>query len=210
MREVAQIALRSAGVLALFAFLGTALAAFTYEETKQQIAENQRLSLLKSLGQLVHESAYDNSLLEERITVAADPHLGTTETSYAYLAKLQGAVHTVLLTPTTEEGYSGTIDLLVAIRQDGTVIGVRILRHSETPGLGDLIDIKKSKWVLGFNGHSLDNLSHSQWNVKKDGGRFDQFTGATITPRAVIRAVHNSLLYFKQHRKTLLQEKPAS
>lgn len=208
MKESLQIALRGAGVLALFAFLGTALVAFTYEGTKEQITENERLALLKSLSQLVPETLYDNNLLEERITLPADALLGTDEPSYGYLAKSNGIVHTVLLTPTTEEGYSGTINLLIAIRQNGTIAGVRVLQHKETPGLGDLIDIKKSDWILNFNERSLDNLAEAQWNVKKEGGVFDQFTGATITPRAVIHAAHDALHYFKANRATLLQEKP--
>jgi len=207
-KESLQIALRGAGVLALFAFLGTALVAFTYEGTKEQITENERLALLKSLSQLVPETLYDNNLLEERITLPADALLGTDEPSYGYLAKSNGIVHTVLLTPTTEEGYSGTINLLIAIRQNGTIAGVRVLQHKETPGLGDLIDIKKSDWILNFNERSLDNLAEAQWNVKKEGGVFDQFTGATITPRAVIHAAHDALHYFKANRATLLQEKP--
>lgn len=206
MREPLQIALRGAGVLALFAFLGTALVAVTYEGTKEQIAENERLSLLKSLGQLVTPEQYDNNLLEERITLDADPLLGTTDSSYAYLAKTAGKVHTVLLTPSSHEGYSGTINLLVGIDRQGNVIGVRTLQHKETPGLGDLIDIQKSDWILSFNGHSLDNLSKTEWAVKKDGGLFDEFTGATITPRAVVRAVYKSLHYFRQNRKQLLTQ----
>ena len=208
MKESLQIALRGAGVLALFAFLGTALVAFTYEGTKEQITENERLALLKSLSQLVPETLYDNNLLEERITLPADALLGTDEPSYGYLAKSNGIVHTVLLTPTTEAGYSGTINLLIAIRRNGTIVGVRVLQHKETPGLGDLIDIKKSDWILNFNERSLDNLAEAQWNVKKEGGVFDQFTGATITPRAVIHAAHDALHYFKANRATLLQEKP--
>lgn len=156
------------------------------------------------------ESEYDNNLLEDRIPLTADPLLGMAENSFAYLAKRNGKVHTVLLTPKTEEGYSGTIKMLVAIQQDGAVTGVRVLQHSETPGLGDLIDIKKSDWILSFNHYSLDNLEAASWNVKKEGGVFDQFTGATITPRAVIQAVYNSLRYFKEHRTQLLQRKEPS
>lgn len=204
MKEPLQIALRGAGVLALFAFLGTALVAITYEGTKEQIAENERLALLNSLGQLVDPSQYDNNLLEERLELPANPLLGTTDPGYAYLAKTAGKVHTVLLTPTTQEGYSGTINLLVGIDQHGSLVGVRTLQHKETPGLGDLIDIQKSDWILAFNGKSLDNLNENQWAVKKDGGLFDEFTGATITPRAMVRAVYKSLQYFKQHREQLL------
>ncbi len=204
LHEWVRIALRSAGVLALFALFGTALVAVTHDLTRDQIAENKRLALLKSLTQLVPESEYDNDLLGDTRPLPASDLLGTTNTTSAYLAKRDGAVHTVLITPATQEGYNGTINLLVAIRSDGTLAGVRVLGHSETPGLGDLIDVKKSEWIHSFIGHSLENLNKKQWNVKKDGGIFDQFTGATITPRAIVKAVHKSLRYFEEHREPLL------
>lgn len=203
-RELLKVAMRGAGVLAIFAFLGTALVAVTYEETKEQIAENERLAVLKLLTQLVPESRYDNNLLEDQIRVPADELLGTSQPTPAYLAKSKGVTHTVLLTPTSDEGYNGKINLLVAINSDGSLAGVRVVGHSETPGLGDLIDIKKSDWILSFNGHSLDSLTKKQWQVKKDGGIFDQFTGATITPRAIVKAVHKSLRYFREHKSALL------
>lgn len=202
--EMVRIALRSAGVLALFALFGTALVAVTHDLTRDQIAENKRLALLKSLTQLVPESQYDNNLLEDTRPLPASDLLGTTSMTNAYLAKRDGAVHTVLITPVTQEGYNGTINLLVAIRADGSLGGVRVLSHSETPGLGDLIEVRKSDWIHSFIDHSLGNLTKQQWKVKKDGGIFDQFTGATITPRAIVRAVHKSLLYFEEHREQLL------
>ncbi len=201
MNEGARTALRAAAILALFAFLGTALVAVTNEGTREQIEENKRLALLKSLGQLVPADQYDNDLLSDRVTLPPHPLLGTIEPTHGYIAKLNGTAHTVLITPTTFEGYNGIIDLLVAIRiEDGSLVGVRTLNHSETPGLGDLIDEKKSDWIYSFNGYSLTNISRKDWQVKKDGGIFDQFTGATITPRAVVRAVVNSLLYYKQEQ----------
>lgn len=202
--EWVRIALRSAGMLALFALFGTALVAVTHDLTREQIAENKRLALLKSLTQLVPESEYDNNLLEDTRPLPASDLLGSSEMTNAYLAKRDGAVHTILITPATQEGYNGTINLLVAIRADGSLAGVRVLGHSETPGLGDLIDVKKSDWIHSFAGHSLDNLTKKQWGVKKDGGIFDQFTGATITPRAIVKAVHKSLRYFAEHREQLL------
>ncbi len=201
-----RVAMRGALMLALFAFLGTTLVAVTYEGTRDQIAENERLALLKSLTQLVPTSQYDNSLLEDQLELPADDLLGTSHPTQAYLAKNGERVHTVLLTPTTSEGYNGTINLLVAIRQDGSLVGVRVLNHSETPGLGDFIEIKRSEWIHSFIGHSLSNMGKKQWQVKKDGGIFDQFTGATITPRAIVKAVYKSLLYFEQHREMLIQE----
>ncbi|MBT7306963.1 MAG: electron transport complex subunit RsxG [Gammaproteobacteria bacterium] len=209
--STSQTVLRSAALLALFAFLGTALVAATYQGTRDQIRENERLALLNSLRQLVPESDYDNNLLEERITLPAHPLLGSDEERFAYLAKLHGQVHTVLLEVSSREGYTGTINLLVAIHKSGEVAGVRTLSHAETPGLGDLIEIKKSEWILGFNGHSLDNLTRQQWQVKRDGGTFDQFTGATITPRAVVKAVYRALRYFNQQRdKLLLKPTPSN
>jgi electron transport complex protein RnfG len=110
----------------------------------------------------------------------------------------------VILPVTAPDGYSGTIELIVGVNRDGTVAGVRALQHRETPGLGDKVDVKKSDWVLDFNGHSLGQPPEEQWTVKKDGGVFDTFTGATITPRAVTAAVKRGLLYFDAHRESLL------
>ena len=111
----------------------------------------------------------------------------------------------VILTPTTERGYNGTIDLVMAVDRSGRITGVRILRHSETPGLGDPIELRKSDWILGFNDLSLGDPDDAGWRVRKDGGQFDQFTGATITPRAVVTAIHQALRYFGLHRERLLQ-----
>ena len=111
----------------------------------------------------------------------------------------------MILPVVAPEGYSGRIDLLVGIYADGSVAGVRAVSHRETPGLGDKVEIGKSQWVLEFNGKSLSMPVPENWAVKKDGGNFDQFTGATITPRAVVKAVYQSLEYFADHRSILLQ-----
>jgi len=103
----------------------------------------------------------------------------------------------------TAQGYAGEIALMLGVRPDGELLGVRVLAHAETPGLGDKIEKEKSTWILGFNGRSLSNTSESEWHVKKDGGRFDQFSGATITPRGVVKAIHDGLIFFKQHREEL-------
>ena len=95
----------------------------------------------------------------------------------------------------SREGYSGPINLLVAVNVDGTLSGVRVVSHKETPGLGDKIETNKDDWILGFVGKSLSNPSEALWKVRKDGGEFDQFTGATITPRAVVNAVREVLKY---------------
>jgi electron transport complex protein RnfG len=122
----------------------------------------------------------------------------------AYRALLDGKPVAVFLQPTAPDGYSGSIKLLVAILENGTIAGVRVLNHRETPGLGDYIETNKSSWIHGFIGRSLGNPEPKLWQVKRDGGVYDQFTGATITPRAVVRAVARSLEYFQTHRATLL------
>jgi electron transport complex protein RnfG len=111
----------------------------------------------------------------------------------------------VILPLETAQGYSGTIRLLVGIDATGAVTGVRVLAHAETPGLGDKVDVRVSDWILGFNGRSLQNPDTSGWRVRKDGGDFDQFVGATITPRAVVGAVHDALQFFAANRDALLQ-----
>ena len=92
----------------------------------------------------------------------------------------------------------------MGLDSNGEILGVRVISHTETPGLGDKIEIKKSKWILSFNGKSLDNVTYSEWNVKKDGGIFDQFSGATITPRKVVLAIKRGLEFYKSHREELL------
>jgi electron transport complex protein RnfG len=101
------------------------------------------------------------------------------------------------------DGYSGPIKLLVAVNYDGTLGGVRVISHKETPGLGDKIEESRSDWVLGFNGKSLTDPLLEKWKVKRDGGIFDQFTGATITPRSIVSAVKHTLLYERDHRDAL-------
>ena len=115
-----------------------------------------------------------------------------------------------VLTAVAPEGYGGGIRLLVAINYDGTLAGVRVLSHHETPGLGDKIEAERSDWILQFEGLSLENPAPRNWRVKKDGGRFDQFTGATITPRAVVAAVYDALVYFEAHREALFERDDVS
>jgi electron transport complex protein RnfG len=123
--------------------------------------------------------------------------------------RLGGRTLAVLLGAVAPDGYSGAIRLLVAVGTDGRVIGVRVLEHRETPGLGDFIETRRSDWIHGFAGRSLGDPPPAGWQVRKDGGEFDQFTGATVTPRAVVRAVRNALTYFDRHRTELLAQPPA-
>lgn len=195
--------LLSASLLALFAVLGTALVAFTYENTRERIAQNERAVLLQGLHALIPPERHDNDLTLDRIEVRDPALLGSTAPQQVFRARAAGQPVALALTAAAPDGYSGDIQLLIAINHDGSLAGVRVTAHRETPGLGDKIDVSRSDWLLGFAGRSLTNPPPAQWKVKKDGGVFDQFTGATVTPRAVVKAVHNALNYYQQHRDTL-------
>jgi len=190
-------------LLGLFAIVGTALIAFTFDNTAERIAAEEREFLLRSIQALIPASAYDNDLYSDTVSVVSPALLGSHAPIPVYRARKDGKPVALVMEPVAPDGYSGAIKLLVAIAYDGTVLGVRVLSNQETPGLGDNIEIEKSNWITSFNGHSLSNLDAKEWHVKKDGGMFDQFTGATITPRAVVKAVHNSLKYFSEHRDAL-------
>lgn len=201
--QLAKYMLRTGVLLGAFAVAGTALIAVTYINTAERIAEQEREFLLRSIQQLIPPSQFDNDIYNDVITVTDPKLLGSRDPVPVYRARKDGKPVAVVMEPVAPDGYGGAIKLLVAIAHDGTVLGVRVVNHQETPGLGDAIEIAKSKWVTEFNGRSLANLDDKQWHVKKDGGAFDQFTGATITPRAVVKAVHNGLKYYNQHRDTL-------
>ena len=190
-------------VLALFAVVGTGMVATTYEGTRERIAENERQALLDSLSTIVPAERMDNDIVTDLMSVTDPDMLGTPDPVPVYRARKEGKPVAAVLAPVAPDGYSGNIRLLVGINHDGTLAGVRVVAHKETPGLGDPIEAQKSDWILGFDGKSLSNPEESGWAVKKDGGIFDQFTGATITPRAVVGAVHRSLQYFNAHRDEL-------
>lgn len=191
----------TATLLLLFAVIGTAMVAATYEGTRERIAANERATLLRKLSQLIAPEAYDNDLLVDNFELPAGEL--ADRPLRVYRARKQGQPVAVVMNTIAPDGYGGSIYLLVGINYDGTVAGVRVVAHHETPGLGDGIDEERSDWILGFNGRSLDNPPAALWAVKKDGGVFDQFTGATITPRAVVKAVHDTLLYYRAHRDAL-------
>ena len=131
--------------------------------------------------------------------------LRTREAEEGYRVRKTGAVVGVILPATARDGYSGDIRTLVGIRLDGSISGVRVVSHNETLGLGDLVDLRRSDWVRGFDNRSLTDPPPIGWNVKKNGGVFDQFTGATITPRAVIHATRRALEYANLHKVSLFE-----
>jgi len=192
----------SALILGLFAVVGTGLVAMTQEGTADRIAENERQALLENLHQVVPEKLYNNDIYADAIEVT-DPMLGSRQPITVYRARMDDKPVAAVIASIAPEGYGGDIKLLVGIRYDGTLTGVRVLSHKETPGLGDNIEVARNDWILGFNGRSLRDPKPRNWKVKKDGGVFDQFTGATITPRAVVKEVYNTLRYYKDHREQL-------
>lgn len=198
----------SALLLGLFAIIGTAMVAITHDATAERIAANHRAFLLKSLHILVPPEQHDNDLFTDFITVTHKDLLGTYKPVRVYRARQDKQPVAAIINAVAPDGYSGSIELLVAVRYDGTLAGVRVVKHKETPGLGDAIEANKSDWILGFNNRSLTDPEKRGWAVKRDGGIFDQFTGATISPRAIVNAVYRSLLYFDTHKDELF-EKPS-
>lgn len=168
--------------------------------TAQPIAERQREDLTLLLNQVLPTDIYDNDPLEHKYqaTFAGQKYP-------FYRAKLKDNVSAIILF-TQSAGYSGDISLIIAIKANGELSGVRVLSHTETPGLGDKIELAKSNWILDFNGLSLQNPNQSGWAVSKDGGQFDAFTGATITPRAVVNGVFETLILFKDNQAFFLEK----
>ena len=199
--------LTSAALLALFALVGTGLVAFIHGNTKERIAANERAAMLRSLNAIVPRERYDNALLNDTMEIQ-DAALNAGIPVTVYRARRGDQPVTAVLTVVAPDGYGGPIHLLVGINYDETVAGVRVVRHRETPGLGDGIDERRSDWILGFDGRSLGDPPPNQWAVERDGGLFDQFTGATITPRAVVKAVQNSLVYFSANKDVLFAQAP--
>lgn len=194
---------KTAMTLVVFALTFTLLMTFVYQVTKEPIAESQAAARIALFQQVIAHDKYDNDILKDTVSIAPSTLLGNTTTSTASIARMGNQPVAVILEAIAHDGYSGQIKLLVAINLDGTISGVRVLNHTETPGLGDYIDIIKSKWIKLFDGESLNKTSASNWAVKKDGGVFDYMAGATITPRAVIKAVKQTLEYFEENKTTL-------
>jgi electron transport complex protein RnfG len=195
--------LRVGLILAAFAVVATSLVALTESNTHDKIIENERQALLAAINALVDHDKYNNDILMDTILLPNTVDLGTNDITTVYRARLDTTPVAAIFTAIAPNGYNGQIKLLVGIYSNGNLAGVRVIKHKETPGLGDKINENKADWILQFKGLSLNNPDESKWAVKKDGGDFDQFTGATITPRAIVTAVKKALHYFEQHRDAL-------
>ena len=205
MRWLASIGL-SGSVLAVFAAITSVAIGWTYLATKDQIDMEVRRAEARQLLEIFPPETHDNDIVDDGFELIADtPLLGIREARQGYRVRRDDRVIGVILPATARDGYSGDIRALVGVRDDGTVAGVRLVAHRETPGLGDKVDLRKSDWILGFDNRSLSQPDLSGWNVEKDGGVFDQFTGATVTPRAVILATRRALEYARLNAETLFE-----
>lgn len=191
--------------LAIIAAICTGLVATTYHLTKDRIAANEQAWLEKSLAPALEGLSYEGSISQSKIVLQAPHGLPGREDAVIYRVFADGKPLAALFAVTAPDGYAGPIRILLGIDYDGNVTGLRILEHRETPGLGDKIESSKSDWVFQFPGHGLGNPPLKGWFLKSDGGEFDQLSGATVTPRAVIKAVRETLVYFEQHRQTLFE-----
>lgn len=198
--------LKPAAILVVFAAAGATLLGVTHWLTADRIAQEQRRTKLASLYELVPRDTHTNDMLEDTIRVRAPDMLGTPEPVTVYRARRDGRPHAAVMEVVAPDGYGGPIRLLVGIRADGELAGVRVVSHRETPGLGDFIEAGKSDWIRQFRGLSLGEPPAAEWAVSKDGGAFDQMTGATITPRAVVEAIKSALLYFRDNRQSLFRQ----
>jgi electron transport complex protein RnfG len=185
-------------LLGVFALLASGALAWASSATGAAIAAAEAKDLRDSLAEVLPQGMADNDFLKDTVELEKE---GKTVTIYR--ARKEGVVKAALF-KVAQRGYAGDIQVLMAVDSAGKTLGVRVLKHSETPGLGDKIEVKKDPWVKSFDGKSLADPTPDKWAVKKDGGIFDQFAGATITPRAVVKAVKGGMDFYTEHRKEIL------
>jgi Na+-translocating ferredoxin:NAD+ oxidoreductase subunit G len=195
--------LRAALTLAIAAAAAVGAVALVHDLARPRIEANERAQRVARLAAVMGAAEYDNDLLSDVVYVHDPELLGTDERVPIHRARQGGRPVAALIEAVAPGGYGGAIRLLVAVAPDGRLLGVRVLAHRETPGLGDGIEERKSDWILRFAGRSLADPAPGRWKVRKDGGDFDQFTGATVTPRAVVGAIEGALLHFQAHREEI-------
>ena len=193
---------KNGSMLGAFAVVTTALIALTFFGTEDRIEEQRKQKLLSVLNEVVPKRFHDNALYADCVVTEA-PELGTQSTHKVYRARIGGEPSALILEATAPDGYSGDIDMVIGVDTSMTVLGVRVVDHKETPGLGDKVELAISDWITTFTGRNFSSSNTEQWQVKKDGGEFDQFTGATITPRAVVDAVKRALVFTENNQAQL-------
>lgn len=202
------MAVRTAVILFLFAIVFTALLAAAYLWTKPAIEASAAEEKMRLVDEVLPRGEYDNQLLSDTLTLPPTPALGLAEPSTVYRARRAGQPAALVLEAVAPDGYAGKIRLVIAVRADNSIAGVRVTSHKETPGLGDYIDPKKDKnkarpWITQFDNLIPAGIPAKEWKVKKDGGRFDFNAGATVTPRAVVKAVHKAAQFAGDNRDRL-------
>ena len=205
------MAIRTAAILFLFVIIFTGLLSGAYQWTKPSIEASAAEEKMKLVDEVLPRSDYDNNLLTDTLSLPATAELGLAESSTLYRARRGGQPVALIFEATAPDGYAGKVRLILAVRANGQVAGVRVTQHKETPGLGDYVEVKKDKnkarpWITQFNGLSLADVSDKEWKVKKDGGRFDYYAGATVTPRAVSKAVLKAVHWADANRDRLFTE----
>ncbi|WP_062569981.1 electron transport complex subunit RsxG [Pseudoalteromonas arabiensis] len=185
---------KNGGILTAFALLTTGAVALTHSLTAQRISDQEKKQLAEQLQQVLDAHHYDNQLYKDCVIIT-DERLGPRPEQIIYRAYKSDKPYALVMRHVTPSGYSGDINLLTAVFANGEIAGVRVTKHEETPGLGDKIEVKKSDWITLFKGQTVLGEDDNRWAVKKDGGQFDQFTGATITPRAVVGSVKEAVLF---------------
>ena len=200
---------KHAVLLGLFALVTALILSTTNQLTSARIAEVEHRAAQQALIDILPKQLHDNELVLETREIPPEfwSILGLTESGMAHIAKNGTGIVAAIIPSVSRLGYSGDIKMLVGIDMNGSITGVRVTDHAETPGLGDKIELRKSDWILSFNHRSLQNTDTSQWAVRKEGGDFDQFTGATITPRAVINQVLATLNYIDDDGERLFAAK---
>ena len=191
--------------LALIAAVLTAIVVLVANFTHNRIVHNEQAWIQQRLDALVAPATHDNDLLTDSIAVTAPDLLGTSQPVRIYRARRGGAPVAAVIRAIAPDGYRGPIELLVAVGRDGRLIGVQVIRHNETPGLGDAFESRDVHWLDKFRGRSLTDPPTQRWTVRRDGGDFDAFTGATITPRAIIKAVRNALDYYQRNSQKIFE-----
>ena len=191
--------------LLVFALIGTAVLASTFFLTRDRIRQSEEAEKLNLISQIVPPALFDNDIIKDTLNIAPDPLLGNSDDTIAYRARLHGEPSAVVLEAVAPDGYAGKISLILSIRANGEVAGVRVVTHKETPGLGDYIELPKSPWIKGFDGKSDAVYKDNDWKVKKDGGQFEYMAGATITPRGVVAAIKGGLDFFAAHKSEFLE-----
>lgn len=196
------LALRPAGALAGIALLAALLALGLAHLLDERIQRNQQAWIEAPLRALL-PPGYDNDPLADQLTLQAEQVMGTTQPVIAYRARHGAERHALALRVIAPDGYRGPLELLVGITPEGRLLGVKVLRHDETPGLGDAFEHRDAGWLQRFAGMSLDDPPQARWRMRRDGGDFDAFTGATITPRAIVTTVRRSLELYRSNQALL-------